>query len=231
MSAQNFTIDYSSFQNEERPVFCHYAGQLQPQPAFVQVDEDGRVWAGYYPDIGNAVPMSVWHRQDLRIDINPELSSGEIECFLLDTKIQALIERLVEGHDTEWDGSNWVGVLTEDAQAALDALTFAAEELTPEQGVIGAADFLFGGGATVFDAWDGIEPLEAAVQRQENDAKDCGAYIVDDVREAIIEQIKSEIWGHTPGLTADHLKAVVEAGVCSQDDVDEYLAEQDGQND
>lgn len=223
---QNFTIDYSSFQNKERPVFCHYSGQLQPQPAFVQIDEDGRVWAGYCPDIGNGVPMSVWYRHDLRVSINPELSSGEIECFLLDTKIQALLERIVAGHDIEWDGSNWIGSLTGDARAALDALTVAAEELTPEQGVIGAADFLFGAGASVLDAWDGVEPIEAAVARQKEAAKDCGAYIVDDVREAIIEQIKSEIWGHTPGLTADHLKAVVDAGVCSQSDVDEYLEEQ-----
>ena len=123
------------YQNEcgayRRPLRCRYTQQLRLQDAFVELTEDGGVRARYNPEIGSAVPMTVWHNRDRRWAINPELTVSQIDELLDD--IAPLLERVHAGSDTHWDGSNHVGTLDDDAQAASDEIEKICDSYYPEE--------------------------------------------------------------------------------------------------
>lgn len=108
------------------PLFCQYPQQHEPQRAYLQIDpEDAKAWFGYSGDVGNGVPMRVWHDVDLRLDVNACVSRAALEAFIEDQEAQKLLARIVDGHVVEWDGSNHVGRMGTDASAAMEALEAA----------------------------------------------------------------------------------------------------------
>ena len=53
--------------DEMAPLYLHYDGQTDAQPAYVSLDlKTGEIDARANGEIGNAVPFSVWHRLVLR---------------------------------------------------------------------------------------------------------------------------------------------------------------------
>ncbi|MFX4303014.1 hypothetical protein ACOJUR_12280 [Alicyclobacillus tolerans] len=62
---------------EKIPVYMHYQGQYDVQPAFIALDEYGNVSADYSTEIGNGVPESVYHGRTIRFPIAPNCS-GEM---------------------------------------------------------------------------------------------------------------------------------------------------------
>ena len=104
------------------PVLRQYDGQCQPQPAYIQIDADGFVFADYSGEIGNAIPMSVWHNVDRRIGLSPTVSGYALRQYMGGEEFRALLERYYAGADDEWDGSNRVGKATDDALAALEQI-------------------------------------------------------------------------------------------------------------
>ena len=47
---------------EFAPLYLRYSGQTNPQPAHIEIDpEEKTITAEANPEIGNAVPMNVWH--------------------------------------------------------------------------------------------------------------------------------------------------------------------------
>ena len=99
------------------PLYAKYQNEILPQPAFVTLNvETGEVDADYNGEIGNAVPMNVWHGVVRRYNISNTLSSDQVANVL--EEIKPLLERVLDGGSVEWDGSNWVGELTEDAEQA-----------------------------------------------------------------------------------------------------------------
>ena len=127
---------------ETFPLYQRYQLQSQAQPAFMELDLDGRVTFRYNPEVGNAVPVDVYHRRTLRWDVHNCMTVDEIKTVFDD--VLPLLERIHAGHDVKWDGSNLVGVFSDDAHSAMvdleDALwgwTETIEEvgtysLTPE---------------------------------------------------------------------------------------------------
>jgi hypothetical protein len=104
----------------QTPLYMQYGGQHQPQDAYIEIHANGEIHFDYNSEIGNAVPMSVWHGQIRRIAIPNDLTSkGYADLF---DYISDLLQILVDGMDDRWDGSNWVGTLTEEAQDTLDWL-------------------------------------------------------------------------------------------------------------
>ena len=123
------------------PVYRQYDGQCQPQPAYIQLDEDGYVCADYSGEIGNAVPFSVWHNRDARIGIRPAVSGKALREMFADDEFIALVRRYYDGLTVEWDGGNNVGTLTEDAKAALEEIERMAEDLD-QINVFSASDWV-----------------------------------------------------------------------------------------
>ena len=104
----------------QTPLFCQYGGQYQPQTAHVEIYADGNVIYEYNGEIGNAVPVSVWNGRVRRIVIPNNLSA--LGYHQLHDYITPELETIIAGMDEKWDGSNWVGTLTEAARESLEAL-------------------------------------------------------------------------------------------------------------
>lgn len=123
------TTNANALRGEPAPLYRHYSGQTNPQPAWLYImPEDERVEACYNPEIGNAVPMYVWHRRHITLPLPNTLKGDAIADWLESEPVQALLTRICDGHDVEWDGNNHVGTLTDDAEAALEALQRDIEE-------------------------------------------------------------------------------------------------------
>lgn len=102
-------------------IYRHYQGEQSPQPCHIELDlRDGELSADYDAEIGNAVPMSVWHGIVRRWGI-PCVTAESANQLMRD--IAPLAQRVLDGATIEWDGNNNVGVLTVDAQAAEEELS------------------------------------------------------------------------------------------------------------
>ena len=65
------------------PLYVHYDGQIQPQPAYVEFDtRTGDLTAGWDGEIGNGVPVDVWEGKRLRWPISYELTETEVNSLL-----------------------------------------------------------------------------------------------------------------------------------------------------
>lgn len=99
---------------------CHYDRQTNAQPCFIELDcETGRLCADYNGEIGNAIPMSVYHGHDQRWGI-PALTAAAANALL--QEIAPIAQRVVDGYESEWDGNNMVARFNDDAHAAIDEI-------------------------------------------------------------------------------------------------------------
>ncbi len=115
-------IQTSNLRGQKAPLYRVYPRQLRPQPAYVEMDEDGNVSADYSGEIGNGAPSCVWHKRTLRWSVPAEVNGDSLADYLEDAETIALLERVHAGHSVEWDGNNHVGQLDEDATAAAAVL-------------------------------------------------------------------------------------------------------------
>jgi hypothetical protein len=111
------------------PLYHKYPGQSNPQPAYLTiVPESERCYLDSSSEIGNAMPMEVWHGVQIRIGVPPCVDPGMITEWLESEKAQILLGRIIAGHRVEWDGSNHRGRMSEDSVSALEELEY---ELAP----------------------------------------------------------------------------------------------------
>ena len=69
-----------------RPLFKKYPRQNEPQPAHLEIDEDGTIRADWNGEIGDAVPECVWHGRTIRIGISPHLTGSEVAQLIDDVR-------------------------------------------------------------------------------------------------------------------------------------------------
>jgi len=108
-----------AYVNEAAPaaLFDLYPGQQAPQDVFVALSiEDEAMWAESNGEIGNAVPMDVWHGTTLRWYM-PPIQAAAANALM--DELLPLAERVIDGASVKWDGNNNVGVYTEDASDAI----------------------------------------------------------------------------------------------------------------
>lgn len=118
----NLCTTIADLRTEAAPVYHHYPQQTSAQPAYIEMDEDGDVRVDWDGEIGGAVPMSVWHGRTMRWTIPNSLTGRALADFLQRADVQALLDRVAEGHSVAWDGHNHVGRLTDDGRDASDSL-------------------------------------------------------------------------------------------------------------
>lgn len=119
--------DLEELREQAAPVYHQYPRQTKPQDAYLELDGSGELRVSWDAEIGNAMPMSVWHKRDLRWGIPNTLRGNAIAEFLERDDIQALLARVYDGHHVEWNGSNDVGILTPDAEYASEELALFIE--------------------------------------------------------------------------------------------------------
>ena len=148
------TIEISPVAGTE--LHLQYRGQTSPQDVHVCLDaETGRLWAAASGEIGSGVPVRVYHGHVQRWRI-PALK-GHTATALLE-EIEPLAQRVCDGYESRWDGSNHVADFDDDAQAAIEeiqALCEAAEADKSEHTTVNvwdAADWLGGIGSRAVQA-------------------------------------------------------------------------------
>jgi hypothetical protein len=105
----------------QHPLYWKYPRQTRPQRAVVAIDaRDGAILADYDPEVGDAVPMDVYHGHVLCWHISPYITAEALDELL--ATIQPLAERIIAGYESEWDGQNHVARYDADAQRAIDQI-------------------------------------------------------------------------------------------------------------
>ena len=108
-------------------LYHRYQGQTQPQPTYLEFDPATReLSADSDGSIGGGVPFSVWHGVIRRYPLP--------SAYLTATAIRSLMDEIAddlavvaEGHTVEWDGSNNVGRLTDEAAEAEERIAAALD--------------------------------------------------------------------------------------------------------
>lgn len=205
------------------PLYRRYPQQSQPQPAYITITEDGDVSAGHSGEVGDAVPMAVWHHRTLRVPVHAAMLGDALADLLESAEARALLERIHAGHSIEWDGSNHVGRLSDDARAALDdlhTLVRDAGEDTSMLAEVWTADAWLGTANDLLDVWPAGEPLDAAVKRLEDLAAGAGVVIDGDIRESLLDVAARMHERGEDGLSREHLDALVKADRITRTDAD-----------
>jgi hypothetical protein len=105
-------------------LFFQRPGSDRSQPVVLALDlEDGELTAYYRAD-DSSRPASVYHRRTLWFDL-PCLTMTAANDLL--QEVEPLAQRILDGATIEWDGNNFIGQLTRDAQYAEDELRGRAD--------------------------------------------------------------------------------------------------------
>lgn len=169
-------LELDNLRDEVAPLYFKYTSQVNPQPAFIEIDENGVVTAGVNGEIGNGVPSNVWHKVDLRVGCSSLLHGNSLIEFLEGEVGNDLLRRIHNGHSVDWDGSNHVGSLTEDAENAILELEnelhdvqsvtiYSAEEWIENDSI----DHLWPVGTTLTDAAENASIANEPFQSIEGD--------------------------------------------------------------
>lgn len=102
------------------------------------ITEDGEVYIAERNYVGgDGTCEREWHNRTLTVTLPDVLDLEALRKVLADGgELSKLIDRVVDGHEVEWDGNNWVGSLTDDAQAALNEIKAYCEGDTFRDGYI-----------------------------------------------------------------------------------------------
>lgn len=115
-----------------------------PQAVFVELNCDSRILSAEVDgDIGG-MPIRVWEQRRLRWSIRP-MSAAAANDLL--ANIKPLAERIVDGYELEWDGTDYVGAHSDDAQEAREAIEWLCAESTSDFRVVDASDWYAGFGS------------------------------------------------------------------------------------
>jgi transcriptional regulator with XRE-family HTH domain len=166
---------------EPTELYRHYDGELEPQPAYIELDlKAGKLYADYDSEIGNGKPATVHHGFDRRYRI-PVLTAEAANRVL--HEIAPLADRILADWEEDWDGNNMIAVLGEDAQAA-------EEEIREHLGLnLGYGD--------LDEATQGFDRIDIVTEWDINGAtngQEADEYgITADTTDARLEEIEQEI--------------------------------------
>ncbi len=135
------------------PLYERYPGESRPQPAWLELDEDGVASFGVDGDIGGNTPIDVWNGRTLRWAVPGNLTSMQANHAM--EALAPLLSRVHAGHEVVWDGSDLVGNLDADAADASEQVEAACGRLEGELAVWEPSEWLLGG-RNVADAAEDI---------------------------------------------------------------------------
>lgn len=112
MATLNINISEST---KRFPIYMQYDGQSQHQPCGLELDLQTRELTDFCSgEIGNSVPMSVWHDTVLRFSVDPYIMRDGL--IALAEEYSERFQMILDTSEVEWDGSNWVGRLSPEAK-------------------------------------------------------------------------------------------------------------------
>ena len=205
------------FGDDPAPLFCQYPAELRPQPAYIELTEDGTVRADYSGEI-NGTPMRVAHGRDLQWDVDAQVSAQTLRALLADgSELMQLLQRVHAGHSVHWDGNNYRGRLTAAAEAASDLIEALLQDLDPSEmaNLVRTEDWLFAT-CDLADHWPAGMSLDEAVAQIDAAAATDGVTYLDDVRTCLLDRAhhvaqRNALTGATK-LGTEHLEALIAEG-------------------
>jgi hypothetical protein len=224
-AAITMPIDLDDLLTEAAPIYHRYPNQTAPQPGYIELDEDGNVTYDYDGAIGYAVPIDVWDGRTIRWTLPGDIR-GKTLHRLLTVKLPGLLERVHAGHSVEWDGSNHVGRLDDDASAARAEIERILADLHDDDraAVYDVDDWVFGDGG-LRSAWPTTQTIDEAVaaltEEAERQKRLDGVVVDGNILTALLKRAGDD-YDHGHPLGRVHLQALVDAGEIDQADADAY---------
>lgn len=220
------TLNIDNIRENRTALYCMYSQQYEPQPAYVEINEQGKVTADYSGEIGNGVPFAVWHNRTLRFAVPSTVDCDTLVEYLESAECRALLDRIHAGHQVDWDGSNYVGVLTDDAKAAAEELRDTLVDM-PTVEIWTPAEYLFSA-SKLADVWSGKSLDEIVPELERDIAQQLDPYSVlrGSVRAALLDEAEYyfEQFGDTT-LEHWHVDALVADGRITEKHAQAYWAE------
>lgn len=180
--------------DEPDELYHHYDGQTEQQDCYLSLDiENGQMWCHYDPEIGGAVPASVYHDRVLRWPI-PCLNSTAANALM--DEVKPLAERVLAGASIVWNGNNNVGRLDADA---VDADARIAELTDP------AADrWTDDDQVSTFEAWDWFDSEGRDIARETLRDLGLSADTTDDELDQVVQRAEEQARAHYPDVVLRH---------------------------
>lgn len=120
-------------------IYCRYRDQINAQPVHVQLDiRDGVMWASYNPEIGNAMPMDVWHGLIRRYMLYSFPTVNGVNEFM--EHIKPYAQRVLDDSREAWNDHDWIGKLGNDAKRAEEGILSACENWFEEGDLLRICD-------------------------------------------------------------------------------------------
>jgi hypothetical protein len=108
-----------------------YPGQCRAQPCYIELDcEDHTLQSDYSSEIGNGLPGYVWHNRAIRFSI-PALTADAANDLM--QEISDRCQKILDGYDCVWNGSNHVGTYSDAAQKIIDSLHYEMDNLYTDE--------------------------------------------------------------------------------------------------
>jgi len=193
------------------PLYDRVGNDLHPRPAYLRLNEDGEV--GFWVNYSDGTPEPVWHGRDLLWSLNPRLTREALRALANDDRVASLLERVYAGLSSEWDGSNRVGRLSDDAEAASEELEALLEREYNECDsclvkIADAGRWLWDAHTRSLDGlsslWSPDVPLDEAVASLEADATSDGYLLDGDLEAELLEALEMVGDEDPDALTGEH---------------------------
>ena len=173
------------------PLYELHPGECAPQHAYLDLTTDGILYADYDSYGNNGVPFDVWHNRTLRFPLPAEISGKGLGALV--TRLLPLLERVHAGHDEEWDGSNCVGRLTDDASEARDAIDAEIARSIDETDLAQVWDTSeWIAMVSLSELWPDGKSLAEAAADVEAGAEADGVYLTTDVADTLRDRLLSD---------------------------------------
>jgi hypothetical protein len=98
------------------PIYWLYPLQENPQPAYIQLTDEGVFEAIYDPELPGEVPPDVWEGRTLQWRVPSNLTFEDLNAIL--KELAPLAEAVYAGTNHDWDGNNYADRLSKDAHQA-----------------------------------------------------------------------------------------------------------------
>lgn len=217
------TFNLANLRESAAPLSHTYPREINPQPAYVELTEGGEVSADWSGEIGNSVPMYVWHNRTLRMHVAHNVNGPALADYLESAEALALLETIHAGHEVDWDGSNYVGKLSTDASEALERLEGVLREFETVE-IWTATDYLFSGN-TLAALWSGRALDEVVAELEKEAAINFDGVIDGSLRDALLAEAEHRFdEDGDDGLDEHHIAALIADGRITQAQADERAA-------
>ena len=128
----------------------------------------------------NATSMNCWNGIDIEKTLHNTLDSVNVREFLESDDGQNLLDRICNGHDVEWNGSNHIGSLDDDAELALSDLIVELENCFTDEAEWLCGDYFSNCSDDELGIYKGMP--DVSIKKLANRLQsECNEYLIDDV--------------------------------------------------